>query len=245
MGSDFLSDIELYFSLYITDSTVSVVGEECHHIMKVMRHSVGDKLFVTNGNGKIFETEITSTAKNEVKSKIIKMIEYKNRLENFTICLPRLRVADRFEFALEKCVELGFTNFVVFESERTVAKGDKSDRWKKIGMAAMKQSLQSYLPKFIYLKKFGQLNDLEGMKIIFDQNSNVKISENIEQFSSDDKYCLIFGPEGGLTNEEIELLSNKQTYQLTPNRLRAETAIITAASFVSIKQKFTINLLSS
>jgi len=237
LASDFLSDIELYFSLYTTDSTVSVVGEECHHIMKVMRHSVGDQLYVTNGNGKIFQTEITSTAKNEVKAKIIKTFEYDNKLENITICLPRLRVGDRFEFALEKCVELGFTNFVVFESERTVARGDKSDRWKKIGMAAMKQSLQSYLPKFSYIKKYKEINELKGEKIIFDQNSNVKISENIEQFASDNKYCLIFGPEGGLTNEEIELLSNKHTYQLTSNRLRTETAIITAASLVSLKHK--------
>lgn len=234
MVLDFLSDIELYFSLYVTGSTISVVGEECHHIMKVMRHTAGDKLYVTNGNGKIFETEITSTAKNEVKAKIVKTFEYKNRLTNFTICLPRLRVADRFEFALEKCVELGFTNFVVFESERTVAKGDKSDRWKKIGMAAMKQSLQSYLPKFTYFKKFEQLNQLEGKKIIFDQNSDFIFSENIQKLSADEKYNLIFGPEGGFSNEEIELLYDKITYRLTPNRLRAETAVIAAAAMVSL-----------
>lgn len=233
MASDFLSDIELYFSLYTTDTTVSIVGEECHHIMKVMRHSVGDKLYVTNGNGKIFETEITSTAKNEVKAKILKTFEYKNRLENFTICLPRLRVADRFEFALEKCVELGFTKFVVFESERTVAKGDKSDRWKKIGMAAMKQSLQSYLPTFSYVKKFEQLNELEGTKIILDQNAEHKLNDNVKNLNEKEKYNLIFGPEGGLTDEEIKVISDKATYQLTPNRLRAETAIITTASLIS------------
>jgi 16S rRNA (uracil1498-N3)-methyltransferase len=234
LASDFLSDIELYFSLYVTDSTVSVVGEECHHIMKVMRHTAGDKLFVTNGNGKIFETEIMSTTKNEVKAKIVKTFEYKNRLENFIICLPRLRVADRFEFALEKCVELGFTNFVVFESERTVAKGDKSDRWKKIGMAAMKQSLQSYLPKFTYLKKFEQLNQLKGKKLIFDQNSDYLFSDNIQKFSKDESYILIFGPEGGLSEQETELLSGIETYRLTPNRLRAETAVIAAVSLISL-----------
>ncbi len=233
MASDFLSDIELYFSLYTTDSNVSIVGEECHHIMKVMRHSVGDNLFVTNGNGKIFKTEITSTAKNEVKAKILETFEYKNRLENFTICLPRLRVADRFEFALEKCIELGFTNFVVFESERTVAKGDKSDRWKKIGMAAMKQSLQSYLPKFTYLKKFELLNEQEGKKIIFEQNSETSLVENLKNFSPDSKFNLIFGPEGGLAENEIEMLIDKEIFQLTPNRLRAETAIITSASLFS------------
>ncbi|MDZ7763542.1 MAG: RsmE family RNA methyltransferase [Melioribacteraceae bacterium] len=188
-----LSDIELYFSLYVSDTTVTIVGEECHHLMKVMRHSVGDEIYVTNGNGKIFLSEILSTQKNEVKGKIEKVFEYENKLNNFTICIPRLRVADRFEFALEKCVELGFTNFVVFESERTIAKGDKSDRWKKIAMAAMKQSLRSYLPKISYVKKFDELNRLDGKKIIFDQNADKNFSKSISEFNDAQKYILIFG----------------------------------------------------
>lgn len=231
-----LSDIELYFSLYVSDTTVSIVGEECHHLMKVMRHSVGDEIYVTNGNGKIFLSEILSTQKNEVKGKIEKVFEYENRLNNFTICIPRLRVADRFEFALEKCVELGFTNFVVFESERTIAKGDKSDRWKKIAMAAMKQSLRSYLPKISYVKKFNELNKLEGSKILFDQNADKNFSKSISEFNVAQKYNLIFGPEGGFTDNEIVILSNKESYRLTANRLRAETAVIAVSSLVSAKQ---------
>ena len=233
----FLSDIELYFSLYTTDTSVSIVGEECHHLMKVMRHTVGDKIFVTNGNGKIFEVEIISTDKNEVKGSIKKTYQYENQFQNYTVCLPRLRVQDRFEFALEKCVELGFTNFVVFESERSIAKGDKSDRWKKIATAAMKQSLRSYLPKIGYCKKFTELNKLDGEKILFDQNSEVKLTENLSDFSDKEKINIIFGPEGGLTEEEIRFLSNKKFYKLTENRLRAETAIISAASILALSNK--------
>lgn len=234
MASVFHSDIELYFSLYTTDSKVSIVGEECHHIMKVMRHSVGDSIYVTNGNGKIFLINITSMAKNEIKGEIEKTFQYENKLKQFTICIPRLRVIDRFEFALEKCVELGFTNFIVFETDRTLARGDKSDRWQKIAMAAMKQSLQSYLPNITYLNKVNKFNELEGLKITFDQNSGKHFSDVIKTFHQNEKYYLIFGPEGGLTEDEIALLGKSNVYKLTSNRLRTETAIITAASIVSI-----------
>jgi 16S rRNA (uracil1498-N3)-methyltransferase len=201
--------------------------------MKVMRHSVGDNIYVTNGNGKIFKSEIISTAKNEIKAKIVETFLYENKLKNFTICLPRLRVSDRFEFAIEKCIELGFTNFVVFESDRTMAKGDKSERWKKIAMAAMKQSLRSYLPNFKYVKKFEQLNKLEGKKIVLDQNSDQRLTENLRNFSKEDKCNFIFGPEGGLSEEELNIITDKVTYQLTSNRLRAETAVITTASLIA------------
>ena len=235
MASVFLSDSELYFSVYVTKSTVSIVGEEAHHIMKVMRHSVGDEIYVTNGNGNIFRARILSTQKNEVKGEIKEIYRYENKLEKFTICLPRLRVSDRFEFALEKCVELGFTNFVVFESERTVAKGDKSARWKKIGLAAMKQSLRSYLPKITYVKKFTELNQLTGEKVIFDQNSDKPLSNNLNDFKPTEKYFLIFGPEGGLTKEELNLFEKPEFYSLTDNRLRAETAVVTGAALISMK----------
>lgn len=228
-----LTDIELYFSLYTTAADVSIVGEEAHHIMKVMRHTVGDEIFVTNGKGKIFQAEITSTEKNEVKADIKKIFDYQNRLSNFTICIPRLRTADRFEFALEKCVELGFTNFVVFESSRTIASGDKSTRWIKIAISAMKQSLHSYLPQIKYFRKFEEINNLDGSKIIFDQNANKSFSSSLNKFESSEKFILIFGPEGGLTEDEINLSQPNQKFLITSNRLRAETAVISVASLIS------------
>lgn len=233
MAQGFLSDIELYFSIYLTGNQISVTGEECHHIMKVMRHSVGDIIYVTNGNGNIFKAKITSTAKNEVKAEIIDTYSYQNKFENVTICIPRLRVNDRLEFALEKCVELGFTKFVLFESERTIAKGDKSDRWKKILLAAMKQSLRSFLPSVKYFNSFQKIDSLEGEKILFDQNSEQLFSLSIDKFLPEKKCNLIFGPEGGLSDDEIKLLSNKTIYRLTSNRLRSETAVITAAAIIS------------
>lgn len=233
MGYIYLSDIELYFSLYTTATYVSIVGEEAHHIMKVMRHSVGDGIYVTNGNGKIFRVEISSTEKNEVKGKIKETINYENKLSNITICIPRLRNSDRFEFALEKCVELGFTKFVVFESNRTIASGDKTSRWMKIAIAAMKQSLHSYLPQIKYLKKFEEINNLDGSKIIFEQGANEIFSSAITNFSNDNKYVLLFGPEGGLTESEINFIQPSQKYSITSNRLRTETAVITVASLIS------------
>lgn len=235
-----LSDIELYYTEpeNISGNSISIRGEDTHHIINVMRHSAGDKLYVTDGIGNIYETIITKISKSEVTADIEQTFKYAKSLSNITFCLPRLKSADRLEFALEKCVELGITDFIIFQSSRTVAKGSKIERWQKITRAAMKQSLRSYLPDVNYLKKFNLLNDLTGEKVLFDQKSKLQLTDyisSVEKHNSK-KYYFIFGPEGGLSDNELNSINNSISIKLTDNRLRSETAVVTAAALVSTLQ---------
>jgi len=232
-----LSDIELYYTEpeNVSGNTLSVTGEDTHHIINVMRHSEGDKLYLTDGIGNIFETNIASISKSELTANIEQTLKYDNSLSNITFCIPRLKSADRMEFALEKCVELGITNFIIFQSSRTIAKGSKIGRWQKIASAAMKQSLRSYLPAINYLEKFELLNDPEGEKVLFDQKCTLRLTDYISSPEMDNskKYYFIFGPEGGLSDSELQSINNSTLLKLTANRLRSETAVVTAAAILS------------
>lgn len=236
LAQDFLSDIELYYTPFenVKGNTLSITGEECKHITRVMRHQVGDKLYVTDGKGSIYLTEISSAEKSEVLCDIKETSLYDEQLPNITICIPRLRSQDRFEFALEKCIELGITNFIVYTADRSVAKGEKLDRWNKIALSAMKQSLRSFIPKIEYEKSLSKILNRESNIVYFDQNSENLFKENISQIKLNNSNVFIFGPEGGISEKELELLNDKCNYQLTGNRLRAETAITTVASLISI-----------
>ncbi len=155
----YLSGIELYYCLQekITGNTVSISDDDYKHIVKVMRHSVGDEIYVTNGYGKIFLTETKDIDKNSLTAVVKKVFDYENKMGNIFFCVPKLRYSDRFEFALEKCTELGITNFIIFDSERAIHKSDKKERWEKIVLAAMKQSLRSYLPEitmYQFIKRY-------------------------------------------------------------------------------------------
>lgn len=236
MVPDSLSDIELYFSpLKIENGLLKIIGEECHHIKDVMRHDIGDEIFVTNGSGSIFKTLIEQIDKREITTEVIEEKKYTNKFDKITFCIPRLKSLDRFEFALEKCVELGITKFIVFESARTIAKGEKIDRWQKILLAAMKQSLRSWLPEIKYVNNYKKLFEFEGDKIIFEQNSEQTFADYLKTFdtSKSNKSYFIFGPEGGLTEDECRIQNAECRVKLVDNRLRSETAIVSAASFLA------------
>lgn len=238
MQTDILFDIELYFSNKIENEYIILENEEAHHAIKVMRHNLEDKLYVTDGKGFIYQTTIENISKKEVVAKIDSKKFYENKFQNIIFCIPRIKNQERFEFALEKCVELGITNFIVFDSERSIAKGDKTDRWHKILIAAMKQSLNAYLPRVKYVSSFEKLLQLEGKKFVFEQTAinqfdsilNSKLSIFNSQLS-----IYIFGPEGGFSNNEMKLIDEEMKIKLTNHRLRSETAIIVAASLLAIK----------
>jgi len=230
----YLSNIELYYSPpeNISDKIITVSGDEFAHLSRVMRHKIDDVIHITDGCGKIFICRIVACQKTFLSVEILSFESYQNKYENIFFCIPKLKNPERFEFALEKCVELGITNFIIFESMRTVAKSDKVERWEKILLSAMKQSLRSYLPKIHSLTNFKNILVLDGTKILFEQNAEKKLSEL--KLAKDKKYYFIFGPEGGLDKKEIELAGENSIYQLTENRLRSETAIVFAAAQISI-----------
>lgn len=235
LGQDFLSDVELYFSqeIDLTNSLITISGDEAKHIIRVMRHKVEDSIFVTDGEGVIYSTCIENFVNNLVICKIEEKKVYNNFFENIFICIPIIKNFDRLEFALEKCVELGITNFLIYQASRSKKKNPKLERWQKITTAAMKQSLRSYLPTLQFIDR---LEKLPSEKVIlFDQNGDIRlqdwVSQNISSLNS--KRYFLFGPEGGLSSEEISLFPNSSKLHIAKNRLRSETAIITLATHLN------------
>lgn len=231
---EFLSNIELFYALpeFISENIIYLYGEEFNHAVKVLRIKSGDKIFITDGIGKINECLIQNIKKDYIEATILNSKKYHNKFERVILCLPKLKNPERLKFAIEKCVELGVTNFIIFNSDRTISKSNNSNRWNKIALAAMKQSLRSFLPKIDVMENLFAIAKLSGEKIIFEQNSQ----QTIETLTLLDEITyFIFGPEGGISDREMDLFNKENIYKLTQNRLRSETAIIFAVSFLNKK----------
>lgn len=232
LNSKGLSGIELYYAPPSSrkDKKIIVQGAEVEHLLRVMRHTTEDEIYITGGKGTICRAVINNITKEMAEAKVIEEFYFHNRLSNIYFCIPRLKNPDRFETALEKCTELGITHFIIYESERSIPKGNKKERWEKILLSAMKQSLRSYLPDLALANSLRDIKSKEGTKILFLQEADKFF--DITKINEGAKYYFIFGPEGDLTNEEKNLFIKDETYNLGNYRLRSETAIIKCASLL-------------
>lgn len=234
---EYLSDIELYYSKSVNEAEkiLYLSDEEAHHSTKVMRNKIGDSLFASDGKGRIYKGIIKYIHGDSLTVDITETLTYKNYFEHFTICIPNLKNPDRIKFAFEKCTEMGITKFILFNSERTISKSPNLIRINKILLAAMKQSLRAYLPEVIFANSLSEIKKIKAKKILFDQKSKDKLSPEILDKSL--SYLLIFGPEGGFTDKELSLIKPDFNFNIAVNRLRSETAIVKAASILSLNEK--------
>ena len=226
-----LSNIELYYttSEFIESDRLILTGDEFHHSVNVMRNSVDDKIFVTDGKGSIYTSKITSVSVDHLSANIIERRVFENKAGNIWFCIPVLKNPDRIKFAFEKCVELGITNFILFSSNYTLTKKVKPEKFQKTVLAAMKQSLRAFLPQIVSAS-FNEIIKLDGHKILFDQNEKLEFEGKVELNKS---IYFLFGPEGGFDENEIELVEQQNRFSLSTNRLRSETAIIKCASLIN------------
>ncbi len=230
---EFLSNIELYFCDSVSEELQSfiLIDEEFHHCAKVMRNKSNETIYATDGLGNIFEGTISEIKNDSIRAEVVKKFKYKNQLQHFTFYIPNIKNPERLRFALEKCTELGITNFVLFNSDRTISKGFKKERLHKVVKSAMKQSLRSFLPKITFINSISEIAHKQAENVLFDQNASLHINEY--NFITNNNYLMIFGPEGGFTQKEISDINPNLTLRLIGNRLRSETAVIKAASLIS------------
>ncbi len=227
-----LKDIELYFSeeIDLDNNTIIIKGDELKHLTTVMRHKPGDKIFVTDGKGSLFETVFEKAAKEKLETAIITTTCFKNNYQNVFFCIPLLRNPERFEFALEKSVELGITNFIIYTAKRSVKKNVKAERLNKIVLSAMKQSLRTFLPSIIHLENLAAIVKNDGEFFVLHQGAEKKLKD--VRINREKNSYFLFGPEGGFDISELEFFSNNDFYKLSVNRLRSETAVISTASLL-------------
>lgn len=205
--------------------------EESKHIIKVLRKVEGDILHVTNGLGSLFTTKIANAHPTKCEVEIIG-IKTENVAEfGLHLAVAPTKLNDRFEWFLEKAVEIGIqtiTPIICEHSERIVVKTDRLD---KIVLGAMKQSNQLFLPKINPPQKFKLFiqERPETQKFIAHCEETEKQSlKNI--LNPNQNTLILIGPEGDFSSKEIEiaLANGYKPVTLGKTRLRTETAAIVA-----------------
>jgi 16S rRNA (uracil1498-N3)-methyltransferase len=142
---------------------------------------------------------------------------------------------DRFEFFLEKATEIGIQEITPLICQRSERREVKTARLEKVLVAAMKQSLKTWLPKIndaIPFDKFISGCSSDGRLICSQQASG----HLMDLARGKQDVLLLIGPEGDFTDQEMSLAEKSGFIKasLGRSRLRTETAGIVACSVVSL-----------
>ena len=211
--------------------------EESHHCCKVLRLNEGQEIRIINGIGEIGTGIITAADSKKTQFKIDELKHYPEPVRSCAIAIAPTKSNDRFEFFLEKAVELGVSKIIPILCHRSERKNLNHERMMKIVMSATKQSLRAYLPELKPLTKFNGLEQEVKNSTSFIAHCEEGEKTELDEVSASNTLILI-GPEGDFTDKEIALANNwgAKPLSLGINRLRTETAGIFAAAAICKNQ---------
>lgn len=229
--------MSLFYASYLNEKEAVLNEKETHHCAKVLRKNKGDIISITNGRGVIYEAKILQIEKKNTFLKIISKTEnYNKRNYRVHIAIAPTKNIDRFEFFLEKATEIGIDEISPIICKNSERKIIKPERLTKQIESALKQSFTAYMPKLNEITKYEDF--------IKKDNTNAKYiahckSKDINYLGSiinkQEQACVVIGPEGDFTEDEINLAvkTGFTPVSLGSSRLRTETAGIIACSIIA------------
>lgn len=211
--------------------------DESKHISKVLRKKYGDILWVTNGKGILFETKITGPDHKKCMAKVVSKILKTAKPYKLHLAVAPTKLNDRFEWFLEKATEIGVHEITPVICDHSERKTIKQERMEKVIQAAMKQSLQTYLPKLnpaVPIKDFLK-GPTHGERFIAHCETDQIKKEFWHSLAPDKNITILIGPEGDFSKDEISLALDTgfRPVALGETRLRTETAAIVACTLVA------------
>ena len=223
-------------------NAILILSEETsRHCIQVLRMKENDRLQLINGKGTLCTAVIIKADKKYCSVRIEDSSYKKQEANKVCIAISLLKNAARFEWFVEKAVEIGVQQIVPLLCERTEKQQYKWERLQGIVVSAMLQSRQVWLPQLHQPTSFFEAinnSHLFTQKFIAhcvdDDNKTgldtVSIKNNVQIF---------IGPEGDFTEKEIALAlqNNYQPVSLGSTRLRTETAGVVASALLIHTQK--------
>jgi 16S rRNA (uracil1498-N3)-methyltransferase len=225
---------------FIIDQHIAIEGDEAKHISRVLRKQPGDRIWVVDGAGKAFDVVIRLVAPEMIECEILYEHHHLHEPDiEVTLAVAQLKNPSRMDWIIEKATELGVRTIIPLQTERTIARSPKEDRWNNIALAAMKQSGRCILPKITPPKDLevvlANSSEYDVKLIPYERTDHILfIAEALKHRKPPRSALILIGPEGGFTDDEVTQAEKFAFTQVSlgRRRLRTETAAIIAVSWV-------------
>lgn len=225
--------MQIFYAPGITGNLWVLDEKESRHCIRVLRMKEGTPVKVIDGKGNLYEGVISRADQKECEITINNVIrEFEKRNYQLHIAISPLKNPERFEWFVEKSVEIGIDEITPIICKNTEKQSIKPGRINNIIVSAMKQSLKAgttVLNEIIPFEEFVK-KDFKGIKLISHCSTTVERSKIDSFYSRGDDVIILIGPEGDFSEYEISVAISAgfKPMHLGESRLRTETAGIAA-----------------
>lgn len=241
--------MQRYFLNSISTEELFLDKEQTHHVLRVMRMRVGNKIEIVLSNQRCGIAEIVSVDNDEVTIQwIADDTTVKELPVNVTVACG-LTKGDKFEWVVQKATELGASAFIPLDTAWSVVKWEdkkahkKIERLQKIAQEAAEQSHRNIVPKVLSLHNVTNIINIfrtyDAVVVAYEEQAKQgeisALKRVFNQLENGGNLLVIFGSEGGLAPKEVEhfVQNGAILCGLGPRILRAETAPLYVLSALS------------
>jgi 16S rRNA (uracil1498-N3)-methyltransferase len=225
--------MQIFYAPDITGDTYTLDEKESKHCIRVLRMTKGTIVRLIDGKGNLYKGIISDPDSKKCAITITGLIkDFEKRNYSLHIAISPLKNPERFEWFVEKSVEIGVDEITPLICRNTEKPGIKTERINNLIISAMKQSLKATKTVLNDPSLFNDfLNmDFKGSCMIAHCNDSFKRSKISEIYSKNENALILIGPEGDFSEEEIDYAIEKDfsPVHLGQSRLRTETAGVAA-----------------
>ena len=232
----------------IKEENIYINGTDFNHISNVLRLKVGEQITIGNmDTGENYLCEILKFDKEKVTTKIIEKLKEQKEIKLEIHILQGIPKSDKMELIIQKSVELGVGKIIPIQMDRSIVKLNekdekkKNERWNKIAESAAKQCEIDIIPEVSMSIKTDNIetikNDYDIIIVAYEKEENNTIKDVLKEIKKKNKpakIAIIIGPEGGISDREIQLLENMDAKIVTIGKriLRTETVALAISSMI-------------
>lgn len=199
-------------TLFFVDDLPTAVGahyefnnDDAIHAIKVLRLSTGEIFNLSDGKGAWSRVLIEEMAKKSMRVKVLDTGFEEALTTTFTI-VQAIPKGDRIKDAVELSTEGGADRIVIWKASRSIGRSeDKIDKLQITAREASKQSRRFRIPEVVGVASTENVVDeiaKSDLVLILHESATNSISSSVHLGAK--KVLIIIGPEGGLTDDEIE-----------------------------------------
>jgi len=226
--------------------TAVIDGDEGFHAATVRRIRLGEALVISDGAGTVADCVVIGVDKRRLLARIEKRRSAPQPTPKVTVvqAIPKL---ERAELAIELATEAGADEFVAWQASRCVARWDAERaanglrRWRAVTRSAARQSRRAWIPEVSGPMSTDQLGAYIGERVdagaaalVLHESASRALRE--VPVAQADSIILVVGPEGGLSETEVDMLAvaGAVAVRLGPTVLRTSTAAAIALGALGV-----------